>query len=540
MMALSLFFHIFALTLLVGGMPTLTAPVDPIRAEGASTSNATSINANIDARSPNGTVTADEDFPTEVRAVATFLAIACSILVTATYAVLIRPGSRLLSTSKIPFEAVRSNIGTLLSAAWPDTSSAPAGAQPKTTDDAIKLFHAGKLDGEEQAAARGLCQMAGTPGPDKSVTTPSMWLATGSQLTNSMVQLSVWEWAGTWVGLAMLISTLTFNGFFTNTRGPDSYPRLVVMLIYCVAYCVHANYVRRTLSSFFTLVAAGSSWSLLHKASFVSVDPAQLQRRYQDPSGPSPVFKQVGKPSSSDFFPVFPTCLLQDIGKLDPVTKEELSDTQKSEAATVATWQKRDITSCVEAGKVALDRTVTNVMTMLGVIISTGFSGWTARNVETSQLGSMALLASLTLGVGAMFGGAVELSVMDASFRNVLFLKEVMINGDASAHVSKAPSKKRTLGFSHGTVGMKRVGVRSLMRLSSVATFLLFGPAFVLLPIEADHQRQSAEARFEFTVKVRGKNVVFTTQPTSLRSSSKVDGQGFINVCYTEEQKKTV
>jgi hypothetical protein len=245
-------------------------------------------------------------------------------------------------------------------------------------------------------------QTSGVPETDNAVTTPSMWLTTGSSLTKSMVQLSVWEWTSIWVALSMLFSTLAFNGFLTNTRGPDSYPRLVVMLIYGAAYCVHAFYVWNISTTFFTLVAAGSSWSLLHKASFVSVDTPSLNLRYS--GGPSPVFKQVGKPASSDSFPVHPACLLQDVGKMEPVKSEELSDTQKSEAGTVAAWQKRDITLCVDAGKLALDRTVTNVMTMLGVTISTGFSVWTARSVENSQLGSMALLASLTLGLVPCLG----------------------------------------------------------------------------------------------------------------------------------------
>jgi len=73
---------------------------------------------------------------------------------------------------------------------------------------------------------------------------------------------------------------------------------------------------------------------------------------------------------------------------------------------------------------------VANVMTMVGIIITTGFSVWTTKSssaTESTQLGSLALLASLSLGAAAMFSSAVDLSVMETSFRNVLFLKEVMI-----------------------------------------------------------------------------------------------------------------
>jgi hypothetical protein len=473
-------------------------------------------------------------FQPGVQALGTILAVLCAVLTTTTYAVLIGPGTRLLSTSKLPLVSIEENIGSLLSRAWPDTSaSTEVSSSPGKSQalDAMRILYVGRMDDEEQRAARGVeaCRAVA----NKRISTPPMWLTTGSSLTKSMVQLAVWEWVCMWMVLAMLLSTLSFNGLLTSDRGPDSYPRFVVVMIYTGAFCVHSWYVWRAFRSFFTMVVAGASWSLLNKASFASADLAQLVARLAG-GQTAPVFKQVGKPATSSTFPICPAALLQDVGVLPAADSEILTDAQKSEADTVGNWQKRDVTSTVESGKTALDGVVANIMTMVGIIITTGFSVWTSRATDsTSQLGSLALLASLTLGSAAMFSSAVDLSVMDTSFRNVLFLKEVMINGDASAHVQKRGSSRNVIGFMHKTVKTRRVRMRDLINMTDFWPLVFFGPAYVLLPSRADHERQSAGASFELRVSVRGKPVLFTTEDTN-RHNTKADGSNVeaINVCY--------
>jgi hypothetical protein len=118
-----------------------------------------------------------------------------------------------LSTSKLPLGSIEDNIGSLLSRAWPDTSaSTEVGSSPGKSKalDAIRILYVGRMDGEEQRAARGVkeCQSVAK----QRITTPPMWLTTGSSLTKSMVQLAVWEWVCVWMVLAMLLSTLSFNG----------------------------------------------------------------------------------------------------------------------------------------------------------------------------------------------------------------------------------------------------------------------------------------------------------------------------------------
>jgi len=265
------------------------------------------------------------------------------------------------------------------------------------------------------------------------------------------------------------------------------------------------------------------------------VNLRQLNHRLIE-RGASPVFRQVGKPSTSSTFPVSPALLEQDVGQVQMATEEHLSDVQRSEAGTVGDWQQKDYSSCITAASSALASVILHITTIVGITITTGFSVWTTTVESTtesteSQLGSLALLASLTVGAGAMFTSAIHLNVLDAAFKNVLFLKEVMINGESSSHISKRVLKRRIIGFTHNSIEFKTVGMIDLMKLSSFWSLIIFGPAYTMLPSVAEHERQSAGLEFEFHVQVRGKRVVFTTSMTNRHAKSDGANVEAINVC---------
>src|ERR1700733_4171094 len=114
--------------------------------------------------SPTATATAalngsQTRFQPGIQALDTILAVLCAVLTTTTYAVLIGPGTRLLSTSKLPLTSIEENIGSLLSRAWPDTSaSTEVSSSPGKSKalDAMRILYVGRMDGEEQRAARGV------------------------------------------------------------------------------------------------------------------------------------------------------------------------------------------------------------------------------------------------------------------------------------------------------------------------------------------------------------------------------------------------
>jgi hypothetical protein len=78
------------------------------------------------------------------------------------------------------------------------------------------------------------------------------------------------------------------------------------------------------------------------------------------------------------------------------------------------------------ASRETLDRVIANAMILLSITLSSGFSAWTSAQVtentpnkfSSSQLGSLALMASLALSAAAMLASALQLSVLEVSPRH--------------------------------------------------------------------------------------------------------------------------
>jgi len=201
--------------------------------------------------------------------------------------------------------------------------------------------------------------------------------------------------------------------------------------------------------------------------------------------------------------------------------------------------------------------------------VSSGFSSWTSsqiavnspNNFNSQQIGSLALLASLSLGAAAMFTSAMHLSVMESSFATILSLKETKINGRAVEHYKKRSATDAMLSFvnhhandGEGDVNNKPnsdentktashphnlvasritlLDILAMNKASNMLQVLFLGPAYALLPERNDHIRTSMNLQFELAAKVRNGIAVLTTQRTDGHALSS-DGENIeaINVC---------
>jgi hypothetical protein len=507
-----------------------------------------------------------------VKGSATVLAVLSSALITITYSILIGAGTRMTSSSKLPFSCIAGNIGALLERTWPDGSSpliSGVTAKLDALPDAIRLFYVGKMGDGSRRVARGLRRCEALP--DAPIETPPFWLTAGSPLTTNMIQLAVWEWVFLWISIAMVISTLLYNGFLTENIGPDGYLRLSVVLLYAVANCFHAIYVWSAVSTFLTLVGMGAAWSLLGRANFAVVDLEQLERWLNRPSKcPRLDFKMIGKASaefspasySADLEPHIPgesdsriadaveetdrqsIAISQRTIELEP--HPEVQKELRNALATIEKVQETERDSCREAAKLALERVVANGMIMAAIVLSSGFSVWITVPVDpsSSQLGSLALLGSFSLGAVAMFTSAVQLTISNSSFEEIVLLKEVKINGHAVQHIMKRVSATTGIGFTYGTAQAHRVRLRDLVTIKNISDLvhlLLFGPAHTLLPTKADQARVSPGTQFELTTTVRRETVLLTTGGTDRHNK---DERGVnleaINVCYRPRQRVQV
>ena len=497
-------------------------------------------------------------FTAKVKGSATILALLSAVLIITTYYILIGASTRLATSSRIPFSSIAQNIESLLKRTWPDTSSSvvcETTADLTAKPDAIRLLYVGRMGNETRRTARGLQQCEALP--DTTITTPPFWLTSGSPLMTSLVQLAVWEWVFLWMNAFMVIATLLYNGNFTHTPGPDSYLRLTVVLIYGMAYLFHAAFVWYTFSTFLTLVAMGSTWSLLNRASFTVVDLVELERRLRSPTERTPInFRTIDR-ASAEFTPGSYSADLAH----ETTTPHTIEASQGDSAATFKTMfeigphlenerelrealgtiskvQEHERQNCRDCADAALDRVVANGMIMVAIILASGFSVWSKATGIFSdvQTGSLALLASFSLGGMAMFTSAVKITMANSSFKEILHFKEVRINGQAVKYTKKRVSVSMGVGFTYETVKARKVQLRDLVKITSfvdVPLFLLFGPGYSLLPTRADQTRVSTGTQFGVMISIRDARVVLTTGGTNKHSK---DEKGMnieaINVCF--------
>jgi hypothetical protein len=517
----------------------------------------------------------------------TVLAILSVAIVTLVYSILIRRGSLMSTTAMYPRRSIEDNIGKLLSLAWPDSShdtdipetkvreesnekSASYTATTKTVTtntatarnsipDSIKIFYLGRMttdnhsDRATNRVAKGVLQCATKVAGPRHLS--PLWLTSGSPITKDVVQLLVWEWTSSWLMLLMLNATLMYNGFFTNEISIDSYPRLTVTLIYAASYVAHAIYVWNVCSSFLTNVASGAAWSLLERAMFAVGETKKLHRHK---AGHSFEFRSIDKASEQHIPTTFEAKFKHETLMVElrddaiaPLGREsvDLEDEEdprdlRTALATLGAAQKSERNAATDSVRKALERVVSNAMVMMGVTLSTGFSAWTAQqntentpnNFDSTLIGSLALLASLSLGAATMFTSALHLSIMDSSYRTILSLKETKINGHAVDHYKKRRAQQVPLSFISGTVPTSKVRFVDILAVNRWRNFfgvVFLGPAFALLPSNSDHQRTSADVDFDLVTKVRDREMLLTTRPTEQHTKKK-DGTNVeaINVCY--------
>ncbi|RYP82288.1 hypothetical protein DL770_005626 [Monosporascus sp. CRB-9-2] len=476
-------------------------------------------------------------------------------LVTLVYTLLIQRGSLMATTCLYPRRPIEVNIGRLLDVTWPVSSARLDSFQDqKGSSSAIQLFYLGKMDGDSQdgSVAKGRQQsVAALSGIEKR---RPVWLTSGSPLTKNVVQIMVWEWVSFWLMVFMFISTLMFNGFFTDNLNIDSFPRLTITLIYTAAYMTHFFYIWMVCLDFFKLVFAGASWSLLERSKFVVAETHKLQGHV---AGAQFKFRGIDKANDA-YVPVTFDAILG-----DPTSQPSVAPTANGQkttpgenavevaelAAAVGTInasQKTEREYATEASTLALDRVIANSMVMMGVTLSCGFASWTSaqftedtpNNTTTNQIGSLALLGSLSLGAMAMFSSAMQLTIMKSSFRTIMSLKETKINGLAldlyrktRATSNPRVSRLKPVAFTESnSVSLADIELADFFAANRARGWLgfigmlLLGPGYAMLPRLNDHDRKSDEVEFDFVAPVEGGNVVLTTRETDRHAKGQGTG----------------
>ena len=521
------------------------------------------------------------DLAFSIKMAETALAIFSVTLVIITYSVLIQRGSFMSTTAMYPQQSIERNLSSLLSLAWPRRSNEAPGRGGDLGSDSkgssrssIQLFYLGRMDTDNWygLVAKGWLDCAANPRRKENTSyRPRVWVTSGSHLTKNVVQLLVWEWVSLWLIVIMVFVTLLYNGFLTNELSSDSYPRLVVTLIYALSYFCHFWYVWTICARYFTNVAAGEAWTILERAKFAVFDSNDSKRLRLHRKGFPLNLRGIDK-ASSEYVPLSFNAFFKHGIDNNTYTRHLFNspdpngvgypgaDDPKETSAALASLEKAQTTECetaTESAFTALDRVIANAMVMMGVTLTSGFSSWTARqltdntpnNFAIAQIGSLALLASLSLGVSTMFASAMHLTTLCSSYETILSLKEININGQAIDYYKKRQSSDAVLSFSRGTVPNSHVSFCEILSTSNLRNSLgmsFLGPAFALMPSRRDHDRTSKETTFDVNVRVgsgigedvESSRILFTTRETDRHGRGK-NGENLdaINVCYIEDNE---
>ena len=495
-------------------------------------------------------------FATSTRAIQTTLTFLAFILVSSTYFLLIYRAPALGSTSKFPFKILSKDVNSLLSMLWPDhsTDTAPIGPDDATNQqNAIRLLYLGSMEPNQgYKTAKGICESEAVP--EKRIPPRFYWVTSGSPTTKNMVRVLIWEWVGIWLACIMYYNTLSYNGFISGNRNHDSGPRMFVISVYFAAYILHIISVIHRFLRFLSLATAGASWTILNRASFAVVNREQLfrhlaqliAREKEEGQPPSPIsFQQIEQANEvNQLNPRYFNAALPGyipIPNTDDRERESrLSDALKK-ISNIQESQRRNVH---ESSTKALDLIIANAVLMLGISLSTTFSVWTATNLSdntSTQIGSLALLTSATLGLTGLVKSATSLGDVNDCFTEILRLKELKINGQAINFTQKRKMHARPVSFAQGScVTPAPSSLRGLVawnqgkgRLFPIwLAIALFGPGFMLLPTAEEVRQNAEELTFELDADVRGHRVLLTTEGTDRHQTEGGENVDAINVCF--------
>ena len=206
-------------------------------------------------------IAAAPGFENYAKAVNTAIAAAGVLILSSVYAFLIERGARLSSLSRLPLYVIANNVESILHCYWNNGKSAN------------KIMYVGKQinNNRRPLKPQDCVHIFSAQNP-----TCRTWLTSGSSTTKNIIQIGIWEWTFLWIVILMVIATLCYNGFFQSERRPDATPRLVVAVIYLVAYILHAVFIYLNLTQFFVYISAGAAWSMLNRANFAVLDSKGL------------------------------------------------------------------------------------------------------------------------------------------------------------------------------------------------------------------------------------------------------------------------
>ncbi|KAI2626127.1 hypothetical protein GGS26DRAFT_592904 [Hypomontagnella submonticulosa] len=377
----------------------------------------------------------------------------------------------------------------------------------------------------------------------------------------NIVHILVWEWAGMWLGIAMIINTLFFNGFATGATTEDSWLRLGLILVFGIAVVLHVVFVDRYMRQVLSCLMFQATWLYLMKwftfGEAIGYD-RWIENYQKDPK--DPLFR-FGRSTDKMTFHTFEGMLIgetklkrmvedifevedRQVKAIDTLTltfSSEIREMSANDPKLIydklrykdfqsgkpfykevrdaeSAFQKQinpifdnEVKIFEKAAESSLEQALTNATIMLGICLVTGLASFTSisSGATTAQLGSYALLLSVITGLRSLMNGASHLNTLAHSARALLRLQEHMLSASWDRHLHGAPDGTqhkrprfelyRKVGY--GYLNGHEVNLRLLWQgMDSEQRWrsIMFGPAASFLPTAPTRMSTTTKLQVQF------------------------------------------
>lgn len=505
------------------------------------TESQNNVNLNLARSSPStGLSAASSDTTTfqagaRVRGINTGLAGLVVLLSMGTYWLLIIYATPLSDRIILPSRLLEDNIAALLSATWLRVQKYTSEQYEKDKEYGLALFHKEPIhniydvDEEGKVITTKLSEsyILGLGFEDVKKQADDQLTGTNfmasvkvsSPVMKNLVQIAVWNSVSFWLVFVMVVNTVMLDGFISGNIVTESWLCLTLVTLYAAANFGHQYRTSILLYKNFTIVVFQACWRIVCKeftmlsffdyhgwangdadrkalvsregsdVVWTSFDldlfgAAQLSNTYRFVN---PTSDRMASYEEGRGFQILPA----DFVRKRCILKKRDKAESNVEKVLKADWEA-EIKSLEKATESGLDRVLFNVVVMLGICLATGLTPWTSyrsTDATSAQLGSYALLLSISTGIVALLGSITHLTNATQSAERLLLLQQATIRAEYRTHSSDEPRVlgpgRPQLSFLHDIRGRSQVTQWGLWRLAALREkllWILFGSALILVP----------------------------------------------------------
>ena len=447
---------------------------------------------------------------TLAKEISTTLAGLVVLLTIGTYWFLMKYTPTLSNEIILPSKLLGDNIAAVLSLTWPKHyMGAPDEKISHYPYDWVLFYKQwiGEVDGRPCHQILGFDDFKEQPTTVEIGKSHMVIVKTFSPVMKSLVQIAIWNHVSLWLVLVMIINTLVYNGFLSHSVTNDSVLRLVLVGVYAVASIGHRYHTTTLLCRNFTSILFQTCWTIICKK-FMFGDNSTYERytMVQHPNDPK-CYREHLRPGLWDMiwrsfdFELFGKMELldtyQDLTKGNNPKGSQLRVRDKIECSFdnfVKPIREAETQAYEKATDSTLEKVLANVAVLLAICLATALAPWNSIqtiSADSAQLGSYALLLSISAGFLALISSMTQLTNATESARILLLLQEKTLTAHGFDIESQDVSNEFWLqeepkfSFSRDIKGKSQLTSSSLWRSMSLlerVPCLLLGPALMLIP----------------------------------------------------------